>query len=276
LSGQLPLPLRRTPDDAALAAMPNWSFSKIVSSEFSLWWRNSEIEPSSSIHFERGVTMGIQAGNHTSSFVLYLGTGALAVVLAACGSGGTPTPAQAGSGNVALTVPKDASVGGFNYTQGSYLEGFQFTANQAITITQLGAYDSNLCGLPNGGESFATAPVAVYDLTTHALLGTVNVSASDPATGVYRYAALSTPVTLNTTDTYAVVWVSLTNHYIASPTLVASDVNPAINYLAMAGHGPGGLTMTSTMVEPDWSFSIADHGLSALNYDLGPNFIFEN
>jgi hypothetical protein len=53
-------------------------------------------------------------------------------------------------------------------------------------------------------------------------------------------------------------------------------VNPAINYLAMAGHGPGGLTMTSTMLEPDWSFTIADHGLSALNYDLGPNFIFEN
>ena len=218
--------------------------------------------------------MGIQAGNHPSSFVLCLGTGALAVVLAACGSSGTP--AEAGSGNVALSVPKDASVGGFNYTQGSYLEGFEFTANRAITITQLGAYDSNLCGLPGGAETFATVPVAVYDLTTHALLGAVNVGASDPATGVYRYAALSTPVTLNTTDTYAVVWVSLTNHYIASPTLVASDVNPAINYLAMAGHGPGGLTMTSTMVEPDWSFSIADHGLSALNYDLGPNFIFEN
>jgi hypothetical protein len=30
------------------------------------------------------------------------------------------------------------------------------------------------------------------------------------------------------------------------------------------------------MVEPDWSFTIAANGLSALNYDLGPNFIFEN
>jgi hypothetical protein len=220
--------------------------------------------------------MRTQAGNHPSSPILHLETGALALVLAACGSGGTPTAVQAGSSNVALTVPTDARVGGFNYTQGSYLEGFQFTANRAITVTQLGAYDSNLCGLPNGTETFATVPVAVYELTTHALLGTVNVSASDPATGVYRYAALSTPITLNTTDIYAVVWVSLTNHYIASPTLVASDVNPAINYLAMAGYGPNGLTMTSTMVEPDWSFTIAANGLSALNYDLGPNFIFEN
>ena len=219
--------------------------------------------------------MSTHAGNHPSS-ILHLGPGALVLVLAACGSGGTSTPVQTGSGNVALAVPTDASVGGFNYTQGSYLEGFEFTADRAITITQLGAYDSNLCGLPNGTEKFATVPLAVYDLTTHALLGTVNVSASDPATGVYRYAALSTPITLNTTDIYAVVWVSLTNNYIASPALVASDVNPAINYLAMAGYGPGGLTMTSTMVEPDWSFTIAANGLSALNYDLGPNFIFEN
>jgi hypothetical protein len=63
-------------------------------------------------------------------------------------------------------------------------------------------------------------------------LGTVNVSPSDPPTGVYRHAALSSPITLNETDTYAVVWVLLTDNDIASPTLVASDVNPAINYLA--------------------------------------------
>ena len=46
--------------------------------------------------------------------------------------------------------------GGFNYTQGSYLEGFEFTAKSPITITKLGAYDSNLSSLPNGSETFAT------------------------------------------------------------------------------------------------------------------------
>ena len=51
-------------------------------------------------------------------------------------------------------------------------------------------------------------------------------------------------------------------------------MSPALTYLAMAGNGPGGLTMTSTMVEPNWFFSVSDHGLSALNYDLGPNFLF--
>ena len=42
----------------------------------------------------------------------------------------------------------------------------------------------------------------------------------------------------------------------------------------MAGYGPGGLTMTNTMVEPNWFFPMAVHGLNAVNYDLGPNLIF--
>jgi len=111
-------------------------------------------------------------------------------------------------------------------------------------------------------------------MTTHELLGAVTVSASDPSTGVYRYATLPSPITLKTADTYSVAWVSLSNHYIASPTLVATDVNAAINYVAMDGYGPGGLTQTTKMVEPNWFFTESANGLHALNYDLGPNFIF--
>jgi hypothetical protein len=177
------------------------------------------------------------------------------------------------TGNVALNVPVSGS-GGFNYTQGTYLEGFEFTAKAPISITKLGAYDSNLSRLPNGSERFATVPVSLYDMTSNKLLGTVYVSASDPATGVYRYAALSTPITLNTTHTYSVAWVSLSNYYVASPTLVASDVNPVINYVAMDGNGPGGLTTTNTMVEPNWFYTLSANGLHAINYDLGPNFAF--
>jgi hypothetical protein len=185
----------------------------------------------------------------------------------------TTSSASTGAGTVALTVPVSGS-GGFNYTQGSYLEGFEFIATSPISITKLGAYDSNLSSLVHGSERFATVPVALYDVTTHALLGSVNVSAADPPTGVYRYAALASPITLNTSDSYAVVWVSLSNYYVASPTLVASDVNSAINYVAMVGHGGGGLTMTSTMVEPDWFYTVSANGLHAINYDLGPNFMF--
>jgi hypothetical protein len=147
--------------------------------------------------------------------------------------------------------------GGFDYTQGSYLEGFEFTANSSISITKLGTYDSNLSTVDvayenTGSETFATVPVALYDISTNKRLGKVKVSASDSPIGVYRYAALSSPITLNQTDTYAIVWISLSNYYIASPALVASDVNPAINYVAFAGYAPGGLTTTEKMVEPNW------------------------
>ena len=210
------------------------------------------------------------------------------MLLAACGAGKAAVPTTsratttvrvatttrpANTGDVALNVPVTGS-GGFNYTQGSYLEGFEFTAAKAVSVTQLGAYDSNLSALANGAESFATVPVALYDLSTHKSLAVVNVSASDPATGVYRYVALASPVVLNTHDSYAVAWVSLSNHYVASPKLVASDVSSAINYVAMVGNGAGGLTMTSVMLEPNWFYPMKTYGLSALNYDLGPNFKF--
>ncbi len=204
---------------------------------------------------------------------------ALVAALLAGGFGwGQATAGSTGSASktaskVALLVPVSGS-GGFNYTQGSYVEGFEFTAHRSITVTKLGAYDSGLSKLPNGTTNFETVPVALYDMSSNTLLGRVKVSASDPAIGVYRYAALSRSITLNTTSTYAVVWVSLSDYYVASPTLVASDVNSAIRYLAFASYGPGGLTTTSTMVEPNWFFTESANGLHALNYDLGPNFMF--
>jgi hypothetical protein len=192
------------------------------------------------------------------------------VIVTACGSGG---PAQPGAGNVALNVPVSGS-GGFNYTQGSYLEGFEFTANHPISVTALGAYDSNLSKLPNGAEKFAPVPVALYDLTTHTQLATVTVSPTDAPVGVYRYVTLPSAIALNTTDNYSVAWVSLSNYYVASPKLTADAVNAAVTYVAMDGNGGGGLEQTSKMVEPNWFFTMKDHGIAALNYDLGPNFMF--
>jgi hypothetical protein len=191
---------------------------------------------------------------------------------------GTATAAATINGNngnnpAALNVPAAGS-GGFNYTQGSYLEGFEFTANSAIRITQLGAYDSNYSQLTNGAETFSPVEVAVYDLTTNTQLGSVTVKSSDPLTGVFHYASLTAPVSLNTRDSYAVVWVSGTDKYIASPTLTQTDVNSAITYVGFVGYGPGGLTQTNQMVEPDWFFSVLNNGISALNYDIGPNFMF--
>ncbi len=232
---------------------------------------------------------------HRPVFRRLVATVLLVLFAAACGGGTTAAPSSTSStttttttiiasssttlaptdGNVALVVPAKGS-GGFNYTQGSYLEGFEFTAKSPITITKLGAYDSNLSSLPSGSETFASVPVAVYDMTTHRLLGSVLVSASDPPTGVFRYATLSSPITLNTTDTFSIAWVSLSDYYICCPSLVASDVNPAITYVAMDGNGAGGLTQTSVMVEPNWFYPMRQYGLKALNYDIGPNFMFSS
>ena len=143
-----------------------------------------------------------------------------------------------------------------------------------ISVTALGAYDSNLSSLTNGAEQFKPVPVALYDLTTHTQLAVVTVSATDTPHGVYRYVTLSNAITLNTSDDYSVAWVSLSDYYVASPTLVAADVDPAITYLAMDGNGGGGLEQTSTMLEPNWFYTMKDNGIAALNYDLGPNFMF--
>jgi hypothetical protein len=199
--------------------------------------------------------------------------GAITVHLQGASTQTTTTNVNSGSNNIALNVPVTGS-GGFNYTQGSYLEGFEFTTKSAISITQLGAYDSNYSDLTNGAETFSPVEVAIYDLTTNTQLGSATVKASDPVTGVFRYASLVTPILLNMKDNYAVVWASGTNYYLAAPTLTQADVNSAITYVGFAGYGPGGLTQTREMVEPDWFFTELNNGISALNYDIGPNFMF--
>ncbi len=176
---------------------------------------------------------------------------------------------------VALTVPVRGS-GGSNYTKGSHLQGFEFKVKVPISIIKLGAYDSNLSKLGNGSEKFVTVQVAVFDLTAKRRLCEASVGQDEPVVGVYRYATLSRPVTLNTTHRYAVVWVSLSNYYLQKPKLTLSDVNPAIHYLAMAGFGPKGLTVSRTLIEPNWFFTVRAHGMAAINYDLGPNFIFKS
>jgi hypothetical protein len=188
----------------------------------------------------------------------------------------TSTPATltvAAAGVAAPALSWDGvnhTTNGFNYTQGTYLIGFEFKATRAITVSQLGAYDSAIGSMPNGAQTFQATPVGLYNLTTHTLLGSVTVSASDPVTTVFRFVTLATPVALNTTDTYAVVWASGTNHYVAtqgSAIMVPADVNAAIQYLGFAGYGAGGLTQTGVLVEPNFFFP------GALNYDIGPNFI---
>lgn len=182
-----------------------------------------------------------------------------------CGSSGSITPSST-NGQPALEITA-GSTGGENYTQNSYLQGFGFTANSAITITQLGAYDSNYNVINGvGKQTFASTLVGVYDISTNTLLGQATVTASDPVTGVFHYHSLgSNTITLNTKDTYAVVWVSGPNYYTAAPPYTFT-VNSAITYQGYAGVGAGNITTETTLVEPTVTNEIIQN--------LGPNFMF--
>jgi uncharacterized protein (TIGR03437 family) len=173
--------------------------------------------------------------------------------------------------------PEAGSVQPFNYTQGSYIAGFAFRVNTAINITHLGYYDSNLTSV---AETFRDTPVGVYDLSTNTLLTSTTVHASDPASGLFRYVAI-TPLALNTKDTYAVVGVTGSNYYTVGVQKSTSPVNAAINYLSGASYyssagSPGFDTPTSTLVQPN-DFSAGNiFGTptpSTLLCDFGPNFL---
>jgi uncharacterized protein (TIGR03437 family) len=155
--------------------------------------------------------------------------------------------------------------GGFNYTQGTYLAGFEFRVQAAISVTQLGFYDASSNGQP---QAFQNAPVGLWDITANTLLGSVTVTAADPLTGFFRYAALSTPIALNTTDTYAVAGITGTNYYTAGvpPNSSSVAVNAPVVYLAPALESSGEST---TLHEPDY-FPTA-YGFFA---DFGSNFQF--
>jgi len=177
-----------------------------------------------------------------------------AVVFAACAGAG-----RANADTVAISVPGPINpeagfVQPFNYTQGSYIAGFAFRVNSAISITQLGFYDSNLTGV---AETFVNSAVGVYDLSTNTLLTSTTMHASDPATGLFRYVTI-TPLALNTKDTYAIVGVTGTNYYTVGVQASKAPVNAAIQYLSGAGYysaasggSPGFDTQVSTLIEPN-------------------------
>ena len=182
---------------------------------------------------------------------------------------------DAGStGIVAISVSGLGAVG-FNYTQGSYITGFVFRANTAISITQFGYYDSSLTG---GVETFQTHAVGLYDLSTHTLLGSATVHSSDPVTGLFHYASLTSPIAIDTADTYAIVGVTGTNKYTVGITASEAPENAALTYVSGAGYGPSNNnpTMTGTLVEPnafDAGNIFGQPTPTGTLCDFGPNFM---
>ena len=145
---------------------------------------------------------------------------------------------------------------GFNYFQspGSYTFSWDFTANSAISVTQLGYYNSALTGAANDG-GFGSHLVTLTDLSTDTTLAVATVTAASPVTGDFNYAPIS-PVTLNTTDTYEVSGNMTTQNYLVGLNKSVTPTASAINYIFVPGN-------IFDSISPAGTYS-----------DFGPNFQF--
>jgi Domain of unknown function (DUF4082)/Concanavalin A-like lectin/glucanases superfamily len=141
---------------------------------------------------------------------------------------------------------KPQPIYGFTSVNGSYSQsqlslGFVFTTTSAQTVIALGWFDPNSVGSNDTG--FATPhTVRIFDSNGN-LLGSLTLSAGteDPLVGFFRYAKLTTPITLTANTTYVLAgtsggpadawtvsdFVSGFTHdpaiYFGSPTIPATD-----------------------------------------------------
>ena len=168
--------------------------------------------------------------------------------------------------------------GAFDYTQGSYAIGFEFTVDAATTLTQLGMYDSSLA--PGGyPQILQPAEVGLYDLSTKALLASTIVSNTSTPQGYFRYEPLKNAVALNTTDTYAVMAISAGNYYLVGSSVGGSGnaiVNSDVVYQSEIGSLNGALVALPDTFDPTQYQTTIDifgsPGTPTTIGDFGANF----
>lgn len=127
--------------------------------------------------------------------------------------------ASAGSLGVDFTAP------GEDFTNGAWSLGYEFTTNQAVTVTGLAFYDDNQDGLSQSHD------VGIYD-SGGSLLASTTVISSDPLMGWFRVQNLDTPLLLAAGQTYYVAAETGSENYTWGPD--GFSVNPAINFVASA------------------------------------------
>ena len=163
---------------------------------------------------------------------------------------------------VPTTVGQGPGPTGFNYYQppGNYTFTWDFTANTPISVTQLGYYNSELTGQPNDG-GFGSHLVTLVDVTTAQQLASVTVTATNPVTGAFNYAAID-PVTLNTTDTYAVNGTMTTQYYLVDLNRSVAPAASQINYQFQTGDIFGNSSPPGTYNDfgPNFQFTFSGSG----------------
>jgi hypothetical protein len=110
-------------------------------------------------------------------------------------------------------------------TSDQFVIGWEFDVLSPVEVTGLGMFDYN--GLSNDGHY-----VAIWDPSA-ALVATAQVMPSDPATGYFRFATLSAPVTLAPGNGYRIAGLSMELYYayglVNPPT--GWMVDPRIRYV---------------------------------------------
>ena len=151
--------------------------------------------------------------------------------------------------------------------------GWEFSPTQSLTVTSLGYFDD--MGTVSMGQPLSMDhAVGLYD-TSGALLASVTVTTASPATGLFRFVSLTTPVGLMAGQDYILGGVAGTDGY-AYDLQNASPFAPGITYLQDA-YDPGNAASLTFPTATDGILSDPSSvaSLSGNGYTyFGPNFQF--
>ncbi len=142
-------------------------------------------------------------GTTSLAWSIAVGTGLPAGNYAVAVNAADPS-ANAASASGAFTMqvlqprPAITSLTGFDTRNGTYTMGFQFTVSAPITVSRLGAFDTNNNGVLNNAGNTG---VGLWR-SNGQLLGSVSVPNNTPVDNRWFYANLAAPITLTPGTTY--------------------------------------------------------------------------
>jgi len=131
--------------------------------------------------------------------------------------------------------------------------GYSFVANQNLSVTALGYYDSGLDGLVSAHQ------VGIYDSSQN-LLGSASVGTGATLVGDFRYTALSSSINLVSGQTYFIVGTTTGS----SDGWVYQASNIVTNGITYTGSHY--FASTSSLTFP--SFSAPDRQYMTVNFDV--------
>jgi hypothetical protein len=141
---------------------------------------------------------------------------------------------------------------------GPFTLGWEFTANQNMTVTALGVFDGNQDGLVENH------PVGIWDSAGN-LVGSTVVGAGtvDPLTNQFRYSSVSFNLVAGETYEIGAIWNSLTDDLILNGVATGFADSPGVTFIQNSFIAGG------TLSDP------INHADTQPAY-FGPNFLYSS